>query len=60
LGQRSFAQKANPVKKKSITYESFIVHHTGVVVLVTMALLLLLMRKHLCHCCDGIIAVVDA
>jgi hypothetical protein len=59
LVQSSFAQKANPAKKKS-THELFIVHQAGVVALVPMALLPLLMCRHLCHCCDGVIAVVDA
>jgi hypothetical protein len=57
-GQIGFAQKANPTKKKS-THKLFIVHQARVVNLVTMALLPLLMHRHLCHCCDGVIAIVD-
>jgi hypothetical protein len=55
LGQSSFAQKADPAKKKS-THELFIVHQAGIVTLVTMALSLLSMHRHLCLCCDGNIA----
>jgi hypothetical protein len=57
LGRSGFAQKANLTKKKS-THESFIVHQAGIVTLVTMVLLPLLMHRHLCHCCDGLIAIV--
>jgi hypothetical protein len=55
---KGFAQKANPAKKKS-THESFIMRQAGVVTLVTMALSPLMMRRCLCHCRDGIIAIVD-
>jgi hypothetical protein len=58
MGQSGFAQKANPAKKKS-THKLFIVHQAGIVALVTIALSPLLMRRCLCHCHDGIIAIVD-
>jgi hypothetical protein len=58
-GQSSFAQKANPAKKKS-TPKSFIMRQAGIVALITMVLLPSLMRRHFCHCCDGIIAFIDA
>jgi hypothetical protein len=57
-GQSDFSQKADPSKKKS-THESFIVHQASVVAPVTIVLLLSLMRRHLCHCCDGVIAIID-
>jgi hypothetical protein len=58
-GKSGFAQKADPAKQKS-THESLIMHQAGIVALVTMALLPLSMHRHLCHHCDGVIAVVDA
>jgi hypothetical protein len=58
-GRSSFAQKADPAKKKS-THKSFIVSQAGVIAPVTRALLPLLMHGHLCHCHDGAIAIVDA
>jgi hypothetical protein len=57
LGQSSFAQKADPAKKN--THKLFILCQAGIVALVTMAFLLSSMRRHLCHCCDSIIAIID-
>jgi hypothetical protein len=46
-------------KRKKGTHKSFIVCQAGVVALVTMVSLPLLMHRHLCHCCVGVVAVVD-
>jgi hypothetical protein len=58
LGQSGFAQKVDPAKKKR-THKPFIMHQACIVALVTMTLSPLSMCRHLHHCCDGIIAVID-